>query len=273
VATGVTARAGLLEQGSGGTVLLDEIAELQPELQAKLLRFLEERTVTRVGGRRPVAVDARVLAATNRDVTVAVAEGALRADLYYRLAGVTLRLPPLRERPEDFDLLVEMLWQREGGSSIECRAVFTPGLQADLQQLAWPGNVRELRHAVSRALLYGRTHGARATRANPGQWLRGIGGTAPAGDDAPAAPRPMGADRTAGGTGSAPQPGHARTPREHAGEWNRETLEAALEVGGGRIAAAAKILGISRSHAYRLFKQLQDAEEDPGDLLDRDRAV
>jgi DNA-binding NtrC family response regulator len=247
-------RRGLVEEAEGGTIFFDEIADLAPEAQGYLLRFLDSGEVRPLGETRSRRIETRAIAATCRDLRALVRQGRFRPDLHARLAGLVLRLPPLRERPEDFDLLVEMLWQREGGSAVECRAVFTPGLQAKLQQFAWPGNVRELRHAVSRALLYSRTHGAQATRANPQQWLRGIGGPASPVEEALEVP---GRARVAHGTG---------------GDWSRESLEAALASSGGRIAAAARLLGMSRSHAYRLYKQLRVAQDGPEDLCEEERA-
>jgi DNA-binding NtrC family response regulator len=146
-------KQGLLEQASGGTVFLDEIGEMEMALQAKLLRFLEERTFRPVGGTAEVQADVRVVAATNVDLQKAVREGAFREDLYYRLAVVTLHLPPLRERIGDIDLLVAYLvsrFNREFGKHV--RSLSRTALQL-LRTHPWPGNVRELRNAIERAIL------------------------------------------------------------------------------------------------------------------------
>ncbi len=261
----VERRRGLIEEAEGGTLFFDEIADLAPEAQGFLLRFLDSGEVRALGETRSRRVETRVVAATCRDLRAMVRQGRFRPDLHARLAGLVLRLPPLRERPEDFDLLVEMLWQREGGAAEVRRRVFAPELVADLQQLSWPGNVRELRHAVSRALLYARTHGPQAARTSPEQWLRGIGagGLDPdaTGSDAERPARESGGP-SRGRVGAVPRatPGGAGARAARAGSRGRSRadLMAALASSGGRIAAAAKLLGLSRSHAYRLYKQIQD---------------
>ena len=148
----VTARAGLFEAANGGTVFLDEIGELPLATQGKLLRVLEERAVVRLGSTRPRSIDVRFVAATNRDVEGDSRAGRFRSDLYFRLAGITLQIPPLRERPVELALLVEQF------VAAACReldraaplAVSPAALQA-LQRHDWPGNVRELRNVIGRA--------------------------------------------------------------------------------------------------------------------------
>lgn len=149
VATGVEARAGIFESARGGTVLLDEIGDMEPAAQAKILRVLETRRIERVGGRTPVDVDVRVVAATHHDLRADVERGAFRRDLYYRLNTVTVRLPPLRERPEDLPALVAHFL----AASARPDAVFSRDAMDALLRHAWPGNVRELKHAVERACL------------------------------------------------------------------------------------------------------------------------
>ncbi len=149
--TGAVARKlGKFELASGGTLLLDEISEMEPLLQAKLLRVLQEHEVDRVGGTRPVAIDTRVIATTNRPLRTLVASGAFRRDLYYRIHVVPLTVPPLRERREDVDLLVEHFATRFADGR---RVVFEPATLAFLREQPWPGNVRELEHVIERALL------------------------------------------------------------------------------------------------------------------------
>ncbi len=142
-------REGLLALADGGTVFLDEIGELPPEMQSKLLRALQEKEVRPVGSSHPVPFTARVLAATNRDLTAMVAQGLFRKDLYFRLNVVNLRIPPLRERREDIPLLAEFFLERaerERGRTYR----FSEEALALLVEYDWPGNVRELEHAIER---------------------------------------------------------------------------------------------------------------------------
>jgi two-component system, NtrC family, response regulator AtoC len=145
------AKPGLLETAPGGTVFLDEVGEMPLPLQAKLLRAIENRTITRVGGLKPHTIDVRFVAATNRDLESGVADETFRRDLYYRLNGMTLTVPPLRERLDDIPLLARAFVNELSGSG---RA---PDLSDGALQLlcgyGWPGNVRELRNVIERALL------------------------------------------------------------------------------------------------------------------------
>jgi len=157
--TGANAtRIGAFEAANSGSVFLDEIGELPLDMQAKLLRALEERTIKRVGSTKPTRLDVRVLAATNRDLREAVNRGTFRADLYYRLNVVRLRIPPLRERRDDIPLLVEHFYRIFSGDD---DAVAPVELVSPLMNHSWPGNVRELRSAVERAVLM----------ADPSSWL------------------------------------------------------------------------------------------------------
>src|SRR5450759_877797 len=146
-------KIGLLESAEGGTVFLDEIGEMVPALQAKLLRFLEEKTFKRVGGSADVRVDVGVIAATNRDLEDAVKQGRFRDDLYYRLNVMQITMPPLREHPSDVPLLVSYyieVFNREFRKQV--RGV-TPDAMDVLKAYRWPGNIRELRNAIERAML------------------------------------------------------------------------------------------------------------------------
>ncbi len=143
------ARRGLFEESRGGTLFLDEIGDVGPGLQARLLRALQEGTIRRVGANEPILVDARVVAATNRDLEAAVKSGRFREDLYYRLNVVTIRIPPLRERREDVPLLAEHFAAKHGrgeGAAVSAEA------RELLVAYEWPGNVRELENVIARAL-------------------------------------------------------------------------------------------------------------------------
>ncbi|MBA3521392.1 MAG: sigma-54-dependent Fis family transcriptional regulator [Gemmatimonadales bacterium] len=153
--TGANAdRAGLFDLADGGTLLLDEIGELSPGLQAKLLRVLEEGEIRRVGGRESRKVDVRVLAATARPLEQAVENGSFRADLFYRLNVVRLHLPPLRERPDDVPALLAH-FARQAAQRLGHPVSVTPAALTALTHHSWPGNVRELRNAVERAAVLG----------------------------------------------------------------------------------------------------------------------
>ncbi len=145
-------RPGRIEMAQGGTLFLDEIGELSAALQVKLLRFLQERRIERVGGRSLISVDTRVIAATNIDLRKAMAEGAFREDLYYRLGVVLIPLPPLRERRGDIQLLAKAFLQRH--ESAQGRPlVFTPQSTMAMESHSWPGNVRELENRIQRAAI------------------------------------------------------------------------------------------------------------------------
>jgi transcriptional regulator with GAF, ATPase, and Fis domain len=151
--TGATNRkAGLFEAADGGTLFLDEVGDLAPATQSKLLRVLESGEIMRLGSVRPVHVDVRVVAATNRDVNDLVAAQKFRADLYYRLNGYTLNLIPLRERPEDLVALTKVFARRAADHLGRAAPIFTADALAAMAAYRWPGNVRELRHVVERAV-------------------------------------------------------------------------------------------------------------------------
>ena len=153
----VVQKKGKLEEASGGTVFFDEITEMSPVLQAKLLRVLQEREFERVGGTRPIRADVRIVAATNRDLEDATRQGAFRSDLYYRLNVVSLHLPPLREHPEDIKLLAAHFVQKHSRKLKRSVQGISPDALACLTTYDWPGNVRELENALERALVLGAT--------------------------------------------------------------------------------------------------------------------
>jgi two-component system, response regulator FlrC len=154
------AQPGKFEQAHCGTLLLDEVTEMPLNLQAKLLRALQEREIERVGGRAPVAVDVRVIATSNRDVRHAVAQGAFREDLYYRLDVFPLRVPALRERPDDIIPLAGHFATAMAAEAGRSGVQFSERARSLLQSYSWPGNVRELRNVVQRAVLLA-----------PGSWI------------------------------------------------------------------------------------------------------
>lgn len=154
--TGATAdKRGLFEEANGGTIFLDEIGDTSLAVQVKLLRVLQEGEMRRVGSARPVRVDTRVLAATNRDLEREVKEGRFREDLYYRLSVITLRVPPLRERAEDLPLLAANALRQARETGARATTISEEAL-AVLNQYEWPGNVRELENSIAHAALYAR---------------------------------------------------------------------------------------------------------------------
>jgi transcriptional regulator with PAS, ATPase and Fis domain len=149
-------KAGLFEVATNGTLFLDEIGEVAPTVQAKLLRALQEREIRRVGAERTIKVNARVVAATNRDLRAAVADGTFREDLYFRLGAFVITVPPLRDRREDIPRLVHDFVRRAASlAKKDVRAVSATAMTA-LMEYHWPGNVRELEHAIERAVIVAR---------------------------------------------------------------------------------------------------------------------
>lgn len=224
---------GLFRDAHGGTVLLDEVGELPPALQVKLLRVLQERAVRPVGASAEVAVDVRVLAATNRDVEQDVKGGRFRQDLYYRLNVIRLELPPLRDRREDIPMLVERFVQRFAQEMGKDVTGLTPDAVRALERYAFPGNVRELENMMERAVALA---GARSI---------GLG-------DLP---------QEVSGMAAAESPGLLTLPEggcqldEVLGEVERRLILQALEASGGLRAVAANLLHITtRSLRYRLAK-------------------
>ena len=173
----VARRRGRFELAHGGTIFLDEIGELSAAMQAKLLRVLQERTIERLGSEQSIPLDVRIIAATNRDLEQCVRDGSFREDLYYRLNVVTVRVPPLRERPEDIRELTEHLLSKLARHRKLHSAGLTPEAEQSLRTRAWPGNVRELEHTLERALVLSRgapigvEHLAPDARANAGDPL------------------------------------------------------------------------------------------------------
>ncbi len=149
----VSQKKGKFELAHGGTLLLDEISEMEISLQAKLLRVLQEREIDRVGGQSPMAVDVRVIATTNRDLEAEIKAGRFRLDLYYRLNVMPLHLPPLRERREDVVPLAQFFLEKHAALNHEPVKILSPELERTLKERHWPGNVRELENLMERAVL------------------------------------------------------------------------------------------------------------------------
>jgi nitrogen regulation protein NR(I) len=157
--TGADARRiGRFEQANGGTIFLDEIGDMNANLQAKLLRVLQEKTIQRVGGKETVPVDVRIIAATHRDLEAAIHERLFREDLFYRLNGMTITLPPLSQRTEDIPDMIRYFLRRYGPEVGVASPSITPEAIAFLQSQPWPGNVRELENVVRKALLFARDY-------------------------------------------------------------------------------------------------------------------
>jgi two-component system, NtrC family, response regulator GlrR len=217
----VQASAGAFERAQGGTLFLDEIGELPLELQPKLLRALESRTVRRLGGQKSIEVDVRIVAATNRDLAVEVAAGRFREDLYYRLAVVTLMVPALRERLDDLPLLVRHLAEEMGVDA----APFLGDAALDaLRRHAWPGNVRELRNVLERAAVLSEPLLPKS-----------------------AAPAPAGLDL------SVP---FRVGKRRLVDDYERQYVTAMLAACNGNLSEAARRAGIERISMYRTLQRL-----------------
>ncbi|HUP43235.1 MAG TPA: sigma 54-interacting transcriptional regulator, partial [Thermoanaerobaculia bacterium] len=232
-----------------GTLFLDEITEMHPSAQAKLLRAIQEREIRRLGSEKPIRVDARILAATNRDPESAIRSKHLREDLYYRLGVVTLEVPPLRERPEDLPALVEGFLRdlRRRLGRLDVREVSTAVIEA-FRSYAWPGNVRELINVLERALLL---------TAGPAVTL----------DDVPVAIAYPGFRGGSGEGAGRPRPGwdrfwehtfelplaEARTAVVE--EYEREFLRRLLERSGGRVGEAARLGGVDERTLYNKMRR------------------
>jgi Nif-specific regulatory protein len=234
--TGATERKlGKFELAHTGTLMLDELGEMSLEIQAKFLRVLEAKVFERVGGNKPIQVDVRVVAATNRDLEQAVKEGAFRSDLYFRLRVIELKIPPLRERPDDILPLATYFLKQFRQRSGHGPTGFSQRAQAAMKDYHWPGNVRELKNSVERAHVL-----ASGENAEPEDLALShvqIPGS-------PESPRP------------ALQAYRERTLEDV----EREHIEATLEHTGGQKNRAASILGIERSTLDRKLKKMLDTD-------------
>lgn len=218
-------KIGSIQAADGGVVLLDEIGDLPLELQSSLLRFLQEKTIVRVGATQPIRVDVRVIAASHIDLADAVRRGRFREDLYYRLNVLHLHLPPLRARREDIPLLAQSWFdQPHAQKSPQVKGLSAAALEA-MAAYAWPGNVRELLNRVQKAMIM--CDGPLITPADLG--LAGDASTA-----APISIRPL---------------------RKVRGETDCEAIHQALHLNRSNVAAAARQLGVSRTTFYRLVQK------------------
>ncbi|MBI2897519.1 MAG: sigma 54-dependent Fis family transcriptional regulator [Deltaproteobacteria bacterium] len=223
--TGATAsRVGAFEAADTGTVFLDEIGELPPDLQPKLLRVLGQREVQRVGSGTPKNVDVRLIAATNRDLRTEVNEKRFRPDLYFRLAVLKIRLPPLRERPEDIPALVRAFLDRLGADTAASAALLEPSFIAHLQRASWPGNVRELFNHLERCLVLQED-----------------------------LPLPEGGPPTTAAVDARISYAEARHRAQM--DFERRYLHALLELHHGNVSGAARAAGIARPYLHRLLRK------------------
>jgi len=216
-------RKGRIETAEGGTLFLDEIGEIPLALQVKLLRFLQEQTIERIGGRQPIQINTRVVAATNVDLKKAMAAGKFREDLYYRLAVVQFCLPPLREREGDIRLLAQYFLNRFAPEVNKSNLTFESEAVKAMNRYGWPGNVRELENTVRRAAIM--AEGKRVTALD------------------------LNLDPTAPGAG-------ITTLKEAREAVERQMLMQALKKHGGKIAPAAAELGLARPTIYELMDKL-----------------
>jgi len=227
--TGATkSKAGLFQAANGGTIFLDEIGELPLEMQAKLLRVLQEKEVRPVGSNERETVDVRVIAATNRDLEAAYRAGTFRKDLYFRLNVVTVHLPPLRDRRSDIPVLVHHFLDRYAKAS---QIQVTPAAMKSLLQYDWPGNVRELENCIARAVTLG------------------DGMTIDVADLPPA----IRAEQAEGGSVRTPESSSLSTTA--LAEMERMTILRVFEQANGDKALAGRMLGISRATLYRKLKR------------------
>jgi transcriptional regulator with GAF, ATPase, and Fis domain len=275
--TGATAtHPGRIEQAAGGVLFLDEVGEMSPAVQAKLLRVLQEREFQRLGGTRPLKANVRVLAATNRDLETALARGQFREDLYYRLRVFEIPLPPLRERAEDILPMAEAFLEEIGPAVGRAAAGISRQAHEALLSYSWPGNVRELRNVLERASILcdgglitlehlpvgvgrGQPGAAGAPTSHASQWRTGgavqesggVPGSPPGGAGAPPGPVSPGAagahgsDVAHGSDIAAFPPGGVNLEMVE-----RDLIARALQETGNNRSRAARLLGISRSQLY-----------------------
>jgi len=232
----VKSKPGLLETAQGGTVFLDEVGEMPPSAQVKLLRVLEEKSVLRVGGIKPTPIDVRFVAATNRDLEAATASGEFRQDLYFRLCGVSLVVPPLRDRPSEIEALARHFLS-QAAQTLGRHPV--PALSDDalslLRGYAWPGNIRELRNVIERAVLLCTEGTIQAEHLPVGKMSATIAAGWIQGDSAPRPPRP--------------------SVRAETEDLERQRIVGALQESGGNQRRAAELLHMPRRTFVRRLEE------------------
>jgi DNA-binding NtrC family response regulator len=232
-------KRGLIEAAAGGTLLLDEIGEMPPHLQTKLLRVLQERRLRRLGDEQEVAVDFRLIASTNRDTTQMLQEGGLRKDLYFRISTIKIRMPPLRARPDDIAPLAERFLQTYAAKYDRHIRGISPAAFSLLSRYDWPGNVRELESVIEHAVLF-----ARAEQLMP--------------EDMPEHLH----------TSQAQHSGCVIPPHMTMEEIEREAIAQTLERTGGNVKKTAEILDYHRPTLYRKLKKFGFKGETPADESD-----
>jgi two-component system response regulator AtoC len=224
----VTRKIGRFELAGNGTLFLDEIGDMSLAMQSKLLRVLQERTLERVGGIKPVSVYCRLIAATNKDLTALRSGGAFREDLYYRLSTVTLRLPLLRERAADIPELVRLFVEEANATYGRAVRTIPDDLMRRLQTYAWPGNIRQLRNVITNAVIL--SEGEEISTLELGE--------------------------AGGGAGEIAIDGNLQTTvRRHMNELERKIIRSALDTNKGNISRAASRLGISRKTLYEKIRR------------------
>jgi two-component system nitrogen regulation response regulator NtrX len=232
-----------------GTLLLDEVGDLGAEAQAKLLRAIESGEIERVGGSKPIRIDVRILSATNKDLTRAVADGVFREDLFFRLNVIPLAIPPLRERPDDIPALVKHFSALHRGRTGQPLTSWTPDALDVLARHRWPGNIRELANIVERlAILH---PGREVTREDVSDVL------------------PVVPTRFAEPTTLPNAAALDASLTDTLDDYERILITRALSVAGGNIAEAARRLQTDRPNLYRRMKRLGIVEPDRGERVDR----
>ena len=237
---------GKFEFAHGGTLFLDEIGDMPILLQVKLLRFLQEKVIQRVGGREDIRVDARIVAATNIDIEEAISKGLFREDLYYRISVVTAELPPLRERGEDINLLANLFMRRYADEFKRRVKFLSASSMKYLNNYGWPGNIRELENKMKRAVVMSETQTIEP-------WDLGFNKASEDDENNPVIWAQHGLDFT------------GMTLKEARGIIDKKLLATALAAAEGNLVKAAESLGVSRPTIYDLMKKHGFYVEDPAD--------